>query len=535
MRSCYGGLRDYIFWLTKPEEPEVVSIPDRYYEYHLHTLRMKHEQVLRQSERLRAQYVMKYLLRKPEVVEPVPEPELPAFDYVAEFWQVLATYEQQLQIAGLFVGACLVFLVLSKLAKLITKLYTRVPHSMVKSCVEKMRPGSYLEYAATKPLFQVEIWIRTDGLFMKTGQGFNTKFGLITALHVVEEAVEIKLVSERGELIVDASRFKQVEGDVGLLRLTANETATLGVEQAKLASHQLNKKAGLFVKVQAFGQQTMGMLSPDDDAFGFCDYNGSTVKGFSGAPYYLGKAVYGMHVGGTTKNFGYEAAYIYMLVSRGQESTEDYLISEIQKDVDYHWQPSPYNPDEIRMRVNGKFYLVDQDEFDKIVGKSKKAPKRYHAPTYEKEALTVTDETIKAEDLPLAPRAACSYQDVELPKNDQSLAQPGFVNAPVIGEQVQIPVQNQANQMCYPMVYQYPQFLAPYPTAGPSTTRAQRNVASPNTPKLTRGQKVQRRIAKAVSEAMQEWQRQQATQHGRQISQEPPITQPGSTNSSSQQ
>lgn len=275
---------------------------------------------------------------------------------------------------------------------------------------ERMRPGSMLEAVKDSPKFQLEVYTRrVGGLFVKSGQAFNTDYGIFTAYHVVENADEVRLVGPLSSLDMPANKFQQLESDVALYKMQPIEATRLGIGKAKLHPIAVSQASGLVVKVQAFGQRTMGMVTPSE-GFGLCHYTGSTIPGFSGAPYCVGNYVYGMHMAGTaSNNLGFEAAYLYMLARKGNESTEDYLMDEIfSLGKKYSWQRSPYDPDEARIQVDGKYYVVDLDFARNLNADNRR---EYHEPDYDKEGLNVTQDEVDVEDLPVAPRGALQYQD----------------------------------------------------------------------------------------------------------------------------
>lgn len=301
---------------------------------------------------------------------------------------------------------------------------------------EKMMPGSFLESVKALPSFQGEIWVRTsDSSFYKAGQCFLTKYGLLTAYHVVEDAYEVRIVRDDLSIEVSAEKFQQLEGDVGIYKLTDVQAARLHMTRAKLNTVSIPAKAGLVVRVQAFGNKSMGLLESDEN-FGISVYKGSTVKGFSGAPYCVGKTVYGMHLGGATTNLGFEAAYLAMLCHSFNEDTEDFLMNMIENGKEYRWQRSPYDPDEIRVNVDGRYFTASTDLIGRLSsGKRKKEVDIYQA-DYEQENLT------KAEDLPMAPRGFAQYDDSEETTSKNLTTAPASAGATGKEKQVESVVQN---------------------------------------------------------------------------------------------
>lgn len=248
---------------------------------------------------------------------------------------------------------CIIFIAI------LARFYLR-PHKVVEGpffAPEKMVPGSVF-IAEQMPAFQAKVFGIVDRSAVKSGQGFRVGDLFITAKHVVENFNELLLVSSDGEIRIPASRFEAREGDVATLRLSSDEIGKIKLQSAKLIDNEISDDSGLFCKVTGFGQSSLGHLNTHP-AFGFLKYNGSTCGGFSGAPYYVNGRVYGMHLGGCSDNIGYASAYLAMLIRAGQEDTTDFIFDQMQRYGDYKYEQSPYDPDEYRLRINGKYYLLD--------------------------------------------------------------------------------------------------------------------------------------------------------------------------------
>lgn len=234
---------------------------------------------------------------------------------------------------------------------------------------EKVRPASVL-MAAERPSYQAMIYGDLNGVWVRSGQAFKVRHQLITAHHVVESYRRLRIVTPYGEVDMASDRFRWVEGDVAFCMLSPQENQTLKLSEAKLANHEFAPNSGLIVKATGFDQSSYGFLK-DHPAFGFVEYAGSTVPGFSGAPYVIGPKVYGMHLGGGVENLGLNGAYLDMLVRKHDEASEDFLFQQIEKYVKYDYEQSPYDPDEYRLRIGGRYYLVETETLHKLEGKLK--------------------------------------------------------------------------------------------------------------------------------------------------------------------
>lgn len=280
---------------------------------------------------------------------------------------------------------------------------------------EKMQPGSQFESKANMPGFQCEVHVSSESSrFFPSGQAFLVEEGLLTAAHVVTDVDSIMLVKGGVEILVKPEDFTRLDGDLALLKVPQQMVQKLGLSQAKLSQYGIGVKSGLMAQVYSFGRQSFGFVDKYDQ-FGYCSYGGSTVKGFSGAPYYVNKMVYGMHLGGDVCNLGYEAAYIKSVLKptasivRNQESSEDWLIDQArQNPEDLFYERSPYDPDEYRVRLNGRYHMVQREVMDLIKDTAKPRKRvdiRYDFESNKSPTIEVDEE------VPLAPRTALTFED----------------------------------------------------------------------------------------------------------------------------
>lgn len=227
---------------------------------------------------------------------------------------------------------------------------------------EKVQPNSSFEVIDTLPSFQASIYtLGDDDEYHPKGQGFRYQEYFITANHVIEDTEKVKIIG-KDPVIIDSERFTSLEVDVAYVKLTSKEMSVLGLSTCKMA--QVVPGSGMFCQVAAFGKRSMGILKPHN-SFGFVEYAGSTVAGFSGAPYYTGRMVFGMHTGGDVKNVGFDVTYVKALL--GHEDSSEWLVNQVERfNSKFEYEISPFSPDEYILRVGGKYHIVDQDTFDKI-------------------------------------------------------------------------------------------------------------------------------------------------------------------------
>lgn len=275
---------------------------------------------------------------------------------------------------------------------------------------EAMRPGSTL-IPTPCPSFQARVYGLSDDTWVQMGQCFRIDNHIMTAHHVIEPFTELRLEAKNGSLEILASRFEVLRSDCCQALLSEDELAALGLAKAKLQTAPLSQHStGCYVKCAGFNDGSIGFLKPDA-AFGFSNYSGSTLPGYSGAPLYAGTTVYAMHLGGGSDNLGYDAAYLDMLRAARNESSEDYLMSLIDRYEKFDWQQSPYDPSEVIVRVGNRYYLTDVDVLAKVTGKTTYDPEGCQA--YSWNEMQLEPEVEEIEPTPLEP------ETIELPEPAQ--------------------------------------------------------------------------------------------------------------------
>lgn len=235
---------------------------------------------------------------------------------------------------------------------------------------EKMMPNSKL-MAGSIPAFQAQI-LTLKG--ERLGQGALSGNAFITAFHVIDQQTSVVLETQHGRLVVAVSAFERREGDLAVAELNERDRSTLQLKSAKLHPFAL-VGSGVFVQVNANGLSSLGFLE-SHRAFGFVKYSGSTVNGFSGAPYYVGNTIYGFHVGGSSENVGYEASYVKSLLFAPKESSEDIMMDAIRKKRKFKYERSPFDPDEYRVLVGDRYYMVDSEAMGRLLEMGRGSEKR---------------------------------------------------------------------------------------------------------------------------------------------------------------
>lgn len=225
---------------------------------------------------------------------------------------------------------------------------------------ERMMDGS--SFVPSKmPNFMFTIEGKVDGEWQRLGVGYRSEFGLTTAAHVIYGVDDVRLCNGAGISVeVASSGFVPVQ-HLDLVRmLYENDVTVLCLKQANESKTCLMEGSSQMVMVHNGSISSMGALKAMN--FGTVEYSGSTSKGFSGSPYFFGNTVFGMHLASTNVNFGFDVDYM-RLVSRKEESSEEFMLKHIRKGNKYDWELNPSDPDEVYAKVGGRYVILDRYQF----------------------------------------------------------------------------------------------------------------------------------------------------------------------------
>lgn len=240
----------------------------------------------------------------------------------------------------------------------------------LKHLPESVREGSPF-LTAKNPDFLVGIYgvLRDEKLLIATGWRY--KDWIVTAGHAVRESSFSRIVICYKGVYLEPHKWYSVASDLSVCKYEE----AWGIPTARIDSVNLSCHVQVFAAV-AQDNSSMGILKHVPSvAMGFTEYSGSTRPAFSGAPYYNGIRVLGMHLGGgSVANYGYSASYIDMCIKRWLKSRRGYrtesselefvrrvLKSARAKDVEWDRQL-----DETYVRVGGRYLVIDNDEWDEL-------------------------------------------------------------------------------------------------------------------------------------------------------------------------
>lgn len=231
---------------------------------------------------------------------------------------------------------------------------------------ERMVPGSELVQIApgSVPSFQAMVYVGDNPRF--SGWSVLLDGFLVFPQHLFQDLGRVMVRRGKETLEVTKDRLLEILPDLVAVDLAPSEQSRLGLRKAKVGV----VSGPIFSSIVGTDKlmKTMGEVRPS--TFGKVQYRGSTLRGFSGSPYVIGKSVLGVHLGsfGMDCNQGYEAAYIQGVLDslRRNESSEDYYLEQLaqasSKGQRYQFSYSPYGRDEVQVRIGGKYHMLDVED-----------------------------------------------------------------------------------------------------------------------------------------------------------------------------
>lgn len=212
-----------------------------------------------------------------------------------------------------------------------------------------------------------------DAIAQIVGHGFRLGDWLVTASHVLEtsEIVDLRLVcfkwqdgpTPTGVFPMAAMRWEDACDDVSVARCPP----TVPVRKLVPGAVVLEAPASIHTWFKTSNVSFGNVRAAE---FGVVDYSGSTRPGFSGAPYIVGGRVVGIHLAHKVRNFGAAAMLIQLrlkhLSGERREASEDVAVLKSLRGKGKKFWKRVGAGDEFEVMVNGRYYRVDQDEFEEL-------------------------------------------------------------------------------------------------------------------------------------------------------------------------
>lgn len=164
---------------------------------------------------------------------------------------------------------------------------------------------------------QVAFALGSDGTIEQVGSGVridaSNKSFLITAGHNVNRSAKTYYIVKNGDFYeipkANVEGCVHLAADAIAIEIPASAFARLGVARAQLA-FQPNGAFASITGLSGLGVNGKLVLGQ----FGRLQFLGTTRAGYSGAPYWSGKGVFGIHTNGGVANEGYSLAFLYQLL-----------------------------------------------------------------------------------------------------------------------------------------------------------------------------------------------------------------------------
>nr|UGO57132.1 MAG: hypothetical protein 2 [Riboviria sp.] len=207
--------------------------------------------------------------------------------------------------------------------------------------------------------------------FTVHGSAIRIEDWLVMPAHVFHHAD--RCVVRGRQTCLDVTDIDYVELDTDLigLKMTPKQMSIIGLRNNPI-QYDIPLSGSYVTIVGASGKGTSGAISHDSRIFGRVTYTGTTLPGYSGAPYMSGSYVFGLHTSGGVVNGGYAAGYIAILLlqldKRRLESSEDWLQGAYQQKKSVLVDPKWNDLDEVRVRVGGRHAIVLRASMAKAFG-----------------------------------------------------------------------------------------------------------------------------------------------------------------------
>lgn len=239
---------------------------------------------------------------------------------------------------------------------------------------ESLVTGSQ-ELVQREPDCQVSVaYINPQGNLDVVGAGIRMKVGehslLLTASHNLAYSTDLWLIKGSNQVRVGQVEVIPLAADASIVEVPERVFSTLGVKIAQLGP--LPGKSTMVSISGVSGKGTVGQLHEvvnDYAGMGHVEYRGTTMGGYSGAPYASGRTVYGMHVHGGARNGGYEILYLYAAAKVElevyDEDTEDVYLARLfaSRDADYYVQFKGRKAI-VRVGAGRHYHVVDRQKFE---------------------------------------------------------------------------------------------------------------------------------------------------------------------------
>lgn len=221
------------------------------------------------------------------------------------------------------------------------------------------------------PPWQVSIWadVGVKNLAL-VGHATRIANHLVANWHVLQtiplEKLYIAALREgKPDVKIPANTLKweTVIGDICAAPLGKLQLA--GVKNASI-KHVIHTQLVQVATDLPSANASMGILR-NSETWGLVEYSGAVRAGFSGATYYHGRNVYGIHsTGGTAGAMGYSASYVAMKLRHGQSSDYAALMYMLETGADRRYRSRRVSPEDVEVFYDGRYFVIEVDEYQEL-------------------------------------------------------------------------------------------------------------------------------------------------------------------------
>lgn len=232
---------------------------------------------------------------------------------------------------------------------------------------EMQTPGS--SYVSMElPPWSTSIWRKVGDRYALVGHANRIHNCLVTAWHILCERPEelyVLTVDQGVERVLPITKFdwQTVTGDICAAPIGKNHMP--GLRNASIKHVEGAQMVAIATDFPANNAST-GLLR-NSEVWGGVRYDGAVRQGFSGASYFHGKHMYGIHVqGGSMGAFGYSASYVANLMKSWQSSDYAALVHMLETSYDRRYRSRRVDPDTVEVEFSGRYFRIEVEEAQEL-------------------------------------------------------------------------------------------------------------------------------------------------------------------------
>lgn len=289
--------------------------------------------------------------------------------------------------------------------------------SKPRYCMESTKAGSQ-PMVSPGPDFICEVWCETDGVKTRQATAFRVGDRLYTAAHTLIGADRVWLRYKGKEFEIMNFQEKFISIDFDVISCVFPGQSYLGMGAGKFVA--LSTRVCCQIHNGTSG--TMGHLI-DTLIPGDMEFTGTTLINYSGAPYFNGRLVYGMHLGSGVVNSGIDGALIHALLKRTKlESASEFTTDpegSLEREFDMNEGKVEFRRmanDYYTVKINNSYRVFDEETFENVYKRWETRevyPSRYQPESVNAAELALLKKRNTNPFLEDEPKQVFTYQDSE--------------------------------------------------------------------------------------------------------------------------